>query len=372
LKKVNGQQIIQLFEQFSPKKYAMEGDKIGLQLGTLNKTVENVMIALDVVEDVVDEAIEKNVQLIIAHHPFIFRPLASIQTDQTVGRIVEKLMKHDIALYSAHTNLDVTKGGVNDMLADALKLQNTDVLVPTMEIGLKKLVVFVPNEHADMLRKVLGDAGAGHIGNYSHCSFSNEGTGRFLPQEGTNPYIGSKGILEAVPETKIETIISEDIEKKVITAMLKAHPYEEPAYDIYPLDLKGEVLGLGRVGYLEEEMTLQQFANYVKSKLNAKGVRVTGKLDQPVKKVAILGGDGNKYYHYAIRKGADVYITGDLYYHTAHDCLMNGLNVVDPGHYIESIMKEKTAEILKTMFSEKKWDVQVFPSIVDTDPFRFF
>jgi len=371
LKKVNGHQIIQLFEQFSPKGYAMEGDQIGLQLGTLNKPIENVMVTLDVTEEVVDEAINKNVQLIIAHHPLIFRPLQTIQTEQTSGRMIEKLLKNNITVYAAHTNLDVAIGGVNDMLAEALGLIHTELLVPTIEVQLKKLVVFVPNKNADEIRKVLGEAGAGHIGNYSHCSYSIDGIGRFLPGEGTNPYIGSQGTVEQVDETRIETIIPETIEKKVIKAMLQAHPYEEPAYDIYPLQNKGEELGLGRVGYLKEEMLLKDFALHVKHSLKSKGVRITGDLQQKVRKVAVLGGDGNKYYHYAIRKGADVYVTGDLYYHTAHDCLMNGLNVVDPGHYAESIMKEKTVHLLKEMFEKEKYDVHVFSSEIDTDPFQF-
>ena len=251
MKQANGQEIIQLFEQFAPKKLAMEGDKVGLLIGSLNQTVQNVLVALDVTEEVVDEAIEKKVQLIIAHHPLIFRPLKTILTDDPYGRIISKLIKHDIAVYAAHTNLDIANGGVNDMLAEKLGLQDLEVLVPTYEVPLKKLVVFVPKEDAEMLRKVLGDCGAGAIGNYTHCSYSNDGTGRFLPGEDTNPHIGQIGKLEAVPEERIETIFPETIEKKLISTMLKAHPYEEPAYDIYPLELKGETYGLGRIGYLE-------------------------------------------------------------------------------------------------------------------------
>lgn len=367
----NGFEIIGAFEQFSPKKLAMEGDKIGLQIGTLNKPISNVMIALDVLEDVVDEAIAKQVDLIIAHHPIIYRPLQKIATDQPAGRLVEKLIKHDIAVYVAHTNLDVTKGGVNDWIAEALQLQNTKVLVPTFEIGLKKLVVFVPKEAEVQVREALGKAGAGHIGNYSHCTFNSEGIGTFLPGVATNPHIGSIGQLEMVEEVKIETVFSEDIEKRVITAMIKAHPYEEVAYDIYSLANGAESLGLGRIGELPQEMTLESFAAYVKQAFNVKGVRVVGDLQDIVRKVAVLGGDGNKYFMSAKFAGADVYVTGDMYYHTAHDAMMAGLNIVDPGHNIEKVMKAGVTNILTEHSKKQKWEVNIFPSDIHTDPFTF-
>lgn len=370
MKIANGYEIIQLFEQFSPKDLAMEGDKIGLQIGRLNKKVERVMVALDVLENVVDEAIKKDVQLIIAHHPFIYRPLQKIMTDTVQGRIIEKLVRHDIAVYAAHTNLDVAKGGVNDLLAAALGLENVEVLVPTVETSLKKVVVFVPAEHAESVREALGNAGAGFIGNYSHCSFSSNGTGRFLPGFNTNPFIGQKGKLETVEEDRIETIVPDKLLKKVVTAMLKAHPYEEVAYDVYPVHNKGEVLGLGRIGTVQE-MTLREFAERVKTAFQVDHVRVVGDLEAKVKKVAVLGGDGNKYFTHAKLKGADVYITGDIYYHTAHDALMEGLHMIDPGHNIEKVMKTGLSDILAKLCSKAGYKVEFFPSEEHTDPFQF-
>ena len=370
MKKINGHEIIQLFEQFSPKQYAMEGDKIGLQIGRLNKPVHRVMIALDVLEEVVDEAIEKEVDLIIAHHPLIYRPLKNIVTDQLPGRMIEKLLKHDITVYAAHTNLDVAKGGVNDLLAEALKLSNTEVLVPTHEIQLKKLVVYVPTEQCKQVKEALGNAGAGAIGNYSHCLFSSSGTGQFLPEVNANPYIGEKGKLEQVNEERIETLFPDYLEKKVVQAMIKAHPYEEVAYDLYTLDNKGESLGLGRIGEIQE-MTLGEFANIVKNALDVPTVRVVGDLQSKVRKVAVLGGDGNKYITSAKFKGADVYITGDLYYHVAHDAMMMGLNVIDPGHNVEKIMKKGVANYLTKISAEKGFDVTIFPSEQKTEPFQF-
>lgn len=370
MKIVNGYQIIELFEQFAPKNYAMEGDKVGLQIGNLNKPVENVLIALDVLEEVVDEAIQNNVQLIIAHHPLIYWPLQKITGETYQGRLIEKLIKHDIAVYAAHTNLDIAKGGVNDMLAEAIGLKNTEILHPTFETKLKKLVVFVPEENADELRDALGRAGAGAIGNYSFCSFSANGTGRFLPGENTNPHIGQQGKLEAVNEVRIETIYPENIEKKLLNAMIKAHPYEEVAYDIYPLENKGETLGLGKIGNIEE-MTLKEFAEHIKNVLEVDKVRVVGDLNEKIRKVAIVGGDGNKYLSHAKFKGADVYVTGDMYYHTAHDAMMMGVNIVDPGHNVEKVMKKGVASILAKMCERNGWQVSIMPSMVHTDPFQF-
>jgi dinuclear metal center YbgI/SA1388 family protein len=369
MKKANGHEIIQLFEQFSPKGLAMEGDKIGLQVGGLNKKVDRVMIALDVLEEVIDEAIANNVQLIIAHHPPIFRPLKNVITDRVQGRMIEKLLKHDIAVYAAHTNLDVAVGGVNDLLAEALGLEQTEVLVPTYEKKLKKIVVFVPKSDEEKVKDALGNAGAGHIGNYSHCSFSTDGSGQFLPGEKTNPTIGKQGNLEIVEEVRIETIVPELQLKKVVTAMIKAHPYEEVAYDVYPVDNQGEVLGLGRIGKVNE-MTLAEFAERVKTALDVKTVRVVGDLNSKVKKVAVLGGDGNKYFSHAKFKGADVYVTGDIYYHTAHDAMMEGLNIIDPGHNVEKIMKKGLTDVLRKMCMESGYNVEIFPSVVNTDPFQ--
>ncbi|MGD6967188.1 Nif3-like dinuclear metal center hexameric protein [Rossellomorea vietnamensis] len=371
MKTVNGHEIISLFEALAPKELAEEGDKIGLQIGRLNQKVNKVMITLDVLEEVVDEAVEKGVKLIIAHHPPLFRSLKSIRTDTVQGRMIEKLIKNDISVYAAHTNLDVAKGGVNDLLAEALELKDTKVLLPTFQEKLKKLAVFVPEEDAEKVRKALGDAGAGHIGNYSHCTFSSPGTGRFLPGEGTDPHIGKRGKMAEVSEVRVETIYPEKLEKKVLKALIKSHPYEEAAYDIMPLDNEGETLGLGRVGKLSSTMSLKEFAVHVKEKLGVGNVRVTGSLSDTIRKVAVLGGDGNKFIHSAKYSGADVFVTGDLYYHTAHDAMMLGLNVVDAGHHIEKVMKEGVARWMTDRCREKGMEVEFVVSKVNTDPFTF-
>jgi dinuclear metal center YbgI/SA1388 family protein len=368
---VSGQRIIQLFEEWVPKSLAMEGDKVGLQVGTLNKSMKKVMITLDVLENVVDEAIDNEVDLIISHHAFIYKPLGSINVDTEKGRIVEKLIKNQIAVYVAHTNLDLANGGVNDMLMNALGFNESEILVEMGNEELSKLVVFVPISHADKVRDALGNSGAGHIGNYSHCTFNSLGEGTFKPLEGTNPYIGTKGDLEKVEEVRIETIVSKSKLSNVLQGMKKAHPYEEVAYDLYPVNIKGRPYGLGRIGKLNKDMTLKEFAEYVKQSLDVPALRVVGDLDQKVKKIGIIGGDGNSFIHTAKRKGCDVLITGDIYYHTAHDALGLGLSMIDPGHHIEKVMKNGVQTFLKRKCEENNINVDIITSKTVTEPFSF-
>jgi dinuclear metal center YbgI/SA1388 family protein len=367
----NGHELIQIFERFSPMSLAFDDDKFGLQIGTLNKPVHNVMVTLDVLENVIDEAIQKRIDLIISHHPPIFRPIKHVRTDTASGRIIEKCIKHNISVYSAHSNLDITTGGVNDLLAEILKLKDVQFLSTTHMTVLKKLVVFVPVNHAEQVRDALGKAGAGHIGNYSHCSYTISGMGTFLPENGADPYIGKQGSLEKVEEVRIETIFPENLQKKVIRELLKAHPYEEVAYDIYLLDNKGQPFGLGRIGRLEEEMTLAQFADYIKQVLQVEGVRIVGDLTSKVNKVAVLGGDGNKYIRQAHFAGADVFVSGDIYYHLAHEAMALGLSIVDPGHHIEKVMIKGVASVLKEEVKHQSFNVQILESEVNTNPFQF-
>ncbi|MEW9667385.1 Nif3-like dinuclear metal center hexameric protein [Ammoniphilus sp. 3BR4] len=367
----NGQTIIQMFEQFAPKHLAMEGDKIGLQVGTSNKEIKKVLVTLDVLEEVVDEAIELGVDLIIAHHAVIFRPLKNLRTDLPAGRLYEKLIKHDIAVYIAHTNLDAAQGGINDLMASALGLAETEPLDELYTEQLKKIVVFVPESHHEQVLQAIAEAGAGWIGKYSHCTFNVEGTGTFLPQKGATPFTGAEGTLERVKEIRLETIVPSQLQNKVVKAMLKSHPYEEVAYDIYPLEQAGQRYGLGRIGKLEKSVTLRELAEKVKEAFEVSGLRIVGDLNRPVRKVAVLGGDGNSYVSKAAFKGADVLVTGDIYYHTAHDAMSSGLCLIDPGHNIEKIMKEAVRELLVHKLMHGNYQTEVLASQINTDPFKF-
>ncbi|MBY6035459.1 Nif3-like dinuclear metal center hexameric protein [Fictibacillus nanhaiensis] len=370
-KTANAQYIISLLESFAPKSMAVDGDPIGLQVGSLNRPVKKVMIALDVLESVVDEAIANEVDLIIAHHPLIYRPLKKIDTNTPKGRVISKLLKQDITVYAAHTNLDVTASGVNSWLSDCLELKQTEVLAPTYEEELVKLCVFVPLTHEEHVRQAIGNAGAGHIGNYSHCTFSSNGWGTFTPLEGTTPFIGELGKQERTEEVKIESIMPVSIQKHVIAAMKKAHPYEEIAYDLFPLLNKGNELGIGKIGMLPKEMEMEQFVDHVKKAFGLSNVRVIKGHNHSIKKVAVVGGDGNKYIYPAVRKGADVLVTGDIYYHNAHDAQEEGLTIVDAGHHIEKIMKHELKRVLEKELVKRKYDTQVIESEVITEPFTF-
>lgn len=371
MKSVNGYQLVQQFEELFPKHLAEEGDPNGLQIGTLSNQVKKALIALDVTKEVVEEAISIGANLIIAHHPIIYRPLKKIVTDDEPGKIIELCIKHDIAVFAAHTNVDIAETGVSDFLAEALQLENTRVLAPTYVEKLFKLVVFVPKTHAEQVRSAICDAGAGHIGNYSHCTFNTEGTGTFLPLENTKPFIGQQGQIEQVEEVKIESIVPESILKKVIKVMIKAHPYEEVAYDTVALVNEGKTFGIGRIGNLKEELTLEEFAHYVKDKLDLQGVRVVGDLGDKIKKVAIVGGDGNKFAFHAKRQGADVYVSGDIYYHVAQDWKMLNLNIVDAGHNIEKVMKNGVKRLLDKKLIENNLSCEIIASKRNTDPFVF-
>ncbi|GGJ19486.1 Nif3-like dinuclear metal center hexameric protein [Paenibacillus hunanensis] len=366
-----GQTVIQYMEQFAPKSIAVPDDRIGLQLGSLQKEITGVLVALDVTDAVVDEAIAKGANLIIAHHAIIFRPLKSLQTSTPMGKLYEKLIKHDIAVYISHTNLDIAEGGVNDWMADALGLRQTVPIEQTSSDDYLKLVTFVPQSHLDAVRSAVWATGAGHIGAYSHCGFTTAGTGTFLPEEGTQPFSGEQGRLEHASEVRFETIIPSSLKNKAVQALIKSHPYEEVAYDLYPLALPGKAYGLGRVGKLDEPVTLAEFVNTVKQGLDVKTVRVVGDLERTVKKAAVLGGSGSRYVNGALFKGADVIVTGDIDYHTAHDALMAGIAIIDPGHNTEKIMKPGVAGVLRARLEADKYDTPVYASEIDTEVFRF-
>lgn len=241
-------------------------------------------MALDVTDEVVEEAIRIGANLIIAHHAIMFRPVKSLSTDTPMGKLYEKLIKNDIAVYIAHTNLDVAEGGINDWMAEALGIESKESLEDVHTDQLYKLAVFVPRTHHEQVLQAILEAGAGSIGQYSKCSFNTEGTGTFVPGEGTQPFIGAQGQMERVEEMRIETLVPQSLRSKVIQAMLKAHPYEEVAYDLYAVDLKGRTLGLGRLGPLKEPKTLGELVEVVKAQFNVPQVRVVGDLNKKSKK----------------------------------------------------------------------------------------
>jgi len=262
---ISCQTVINIIEKLAPKKLACDWDNPGMMVGDFSKSVDKILTVLTVTEQTIDYAINNGYGMIVAHHPLIFNAIKSIRSDLPLGKVLYKAIKNDLVIYSAHTNLDVAFGGVNDVLAGALKLENVSVLKPTVNEDLKKVVIYTPKGYEDAVRNALFQAGAGHIGNYSHCSFNVQGYGTFKPLEGTQPFIGNIGNMEKADEIRIETVVPASIVNKVINAMFKVHPYEEVAYDVYPLDNKKLELGLGRIGTLKNEMSLREFSSYVKN-----------------------------------------------------------------------------------------------------------
>lgn len=367
--KLLNRDVFREMEKWAPRDLAYDWDNVGLQVGSFSKEVHRVMVTLDILETVVDEAIEKEIDLILAHHPLLFKSTKQINTDEVQGRIIEKLIKHDISVYAAHTNLDAANGGVNDMLCDAIGISETDLLMESKQEALYKLVVYVPTTHVNAVHEALGDGDAGHIGNYSHCTFQSKGTGTFKPLEGTKPYIGKEGSMSYVDETKVETIVSEKNLQIVVEQMKRAHPYEEVAYDIFPLHITGEKLGIGRIGDLNREMTIRELSNHIKQALDVPRVRVTGDLNQKVNKIAVLGGSGSDFIDIAKEKGADVYLTGDMSFHHAQDAWQMGLSIIDPGHHVEKVMKQATKRYLENIYPANQLEIII--SKANTEPFQF-
>ncbi len=362
--------IIRKIEQWLPEKYAMKEDKIGLITGSHNKEVNKILVTLDVNMEVLKEAAENKVDMIFAHHnPFYDMPETFV-SDTPQGRILQELLKKDISLYIAHTNLDAAFGGVNDVLADMLGLKNVSSLITGWKERYLKFAVNVPLNFEEKVRKAITEAGAGHIGNYSDCTFHINGKGYFMPKQGTEPFLGKIEELSEVPEVKIETILNIEKLDKVIKAMLEVHPYEEPAYDIIPLYNDGKKTGIGRIGYIQNPIIFKDFLSLVKNALCISDLKYTGDLNRHVYKIALCGGSGMSFYKDALQNGADVYLTGDIKFHEAQEAKELGLALVDAGHYAtEKPVVEKAANFLLLNFKE---DIQVVISKVNTDPFAFY
>lgn len=321
-----------IVEELAPRRLAEEWDNPGWQLGDPRRLVKSVLVALDPAPAVLERARELGAELVVTHHPLVFRPLKHLRLDLPEEALAAAFLNAGIAVYSAHTNLDNAPGGTSDVLAARLGLEKVEVLAPREAEKLYKIVTFVPPEHVDAVHRALTAAGAGWIGNYSHCSFQVEGTGTFLPLEGTNPFIGRQGVLERVHEVRLETIVPAPKLGEAVSRMLKAHPYEEVAYDVYPLARTGQTYGLGRVGELAEALPLAAFAQQVKEALDLAGLWYSGDGGQPVRRVAVCGGSGASLAGRARAAGADVLVTGDVKYHEAQAARLGRLAVIDAGH----------------------------------------
>jgi len=370
---VNLQQIITLMSKLAPQSEAMDWDNVGIQVGDYDNEIQRVLISLDINGKVIEEAVEKNIDLVISHHPLIFNGINNIHSQTAKGNIIIKAIKNDIAIYSAHTNMDIAESGLNDYLANKLDIVDTEVLSTVNEHKRYKLAVYVPIEDAESLREVLFKKGAGKIGNYSNTSFNVNGQGTFKPGDNTNPHIGKKGQMEKVQETKIETIVKASDLQKVIKTMLKVHPYEEVAYDVYELPVQSNYSGIGRIGYIDNEMSLKEYSQKIKEVLKIDKLKVRGDINQKIKKVALCSGSGADFITAASSKGADLYITGDVKYHEAQLAEELGINLIDAGHFeTENIFKELVYDYLNNKKVKCKLDFNIFKSEVSTNPWKYY
>ena len=353
-------------ETIAPLAYQEDYDNSGLIVGDLDNEVNGALISLDCTEEVVDEAIANGFNLVISHHPIVFKGLKRFNGGNYVERVVMKAIKHDIALYAIHTNFDNVLVGVNKKICDKLGVKDPRILKPK-ESALKKLVTFCPDADAEKVRRALFEAGAGWIGNYSECSYNTEGFGTFKAGEGTDPHVGEIGKRHHEAEVRIETIYPANIERRLIAALFEAHPYEEVSFDLYPVSNPYPQVGSGMIGNLENDQDESSFLKQVKEQLNAKVIRHTSLRGKKIRRVAVCGGSGSFLLGNAIKAGADIFITADFKYHEFFDA-EGKLIIADVGHF-ES--EQFTQELLLELITEKFRNFALRLTVQNTNPINY-
>ncbi len=358
--------ITNYLERLAPLAYQESYDNSGLMVGNPKDEVAGILITLDLTEEVLDEAIASECNLIIAHHPLIFKGLKHVTPEHWVERCVIKAIQNNINLYAAHTNLDNVHHGVNRKIAERLQLLNPQILSPKTDT-LFKLVTFIPGEQKDEVLKAMYEAGAGQVGNYDHCSFQIDGTGTFRPGEGTNPHIGEVDEDETVKEVRVEVIIEAPEVQKVIKALQLSHPYEEVAYYLNALSNMNQGIGSGMVGDLENPMTVSDFLLFLKEKMQVEVIRHTELVHENIERVAVCGGAGSFLLRQAMSAGADIFVSGDFKYHDFFEA-ENRIIIADIGHY-ES--EQFTKDLLYEVLSKKFTNIALRLSKVVTNPIKY-
>ncbi len=367
------QDLIGLINNHYPQHLAEEWDNVGLQVGDLKQEISNVMVALEPTLSTVEQAIKQQCQLLITHHPLLFKPLKKITPHDTSGQIIYTAIRNNLAILAIHTNLDHAADGLNDWLTDTLLLGKCKPLLLPKSGDALKLVIYVPAANAESVAAAVFKAGAGQVGGYDHCSFRSNGRGTFRAHKDCKPYIGSIGVDEQVAETRLETIVPRSALKKVLQQLIKHHPYEEVAYDLLPLENISNDIGLGRIGKLASDISLDQFIVQCKQLLQCNTVRVVA-TDQNciVRKIAVCGGSGAMLIREAARQGADVLVTGDVKYHEALTAKELGLTVIDAGHFAtEKIMATALANKLIDSSTKRGWQINYITAPNENDPFVF-
>ncbi len=359
-----------LIESWAPKEAAWEEDNVGLQCGDAAQKVRSLLVALDPSEAAAVEAVRRSAQMLITHHPLLFHPARRIEVQSSTGRILQRLLSSRISLYSAHTNLDASPAGTNTALAQTLQLVDAQVLFPLRNVQ-KKFVTFVPASHADTVADALSQAGAGAIGNYERCSFRGEGVGTYRGNAASHPAVGSAETFERTPEVRIEMIVPQWSVGRVIDALRGSHPYEEPAFDIYPLDNPHPAYGMGVVGNLRRPSSLDSYLKTVKRQLGVPALRHSPETGRPVQRVAACGGSGSRLLEDAIRSGADVFVTADVSYHTFQNAA-GRIVLIDAGHFeTENPVVSALADRLRIEFQRRNERIAVRTASAPTNPVRY-
>ncbi|HEU4472552.1 MAG TPA: Nif3-like dinuclear metal center hexameric protein [Flavisolibacter sp.] len=360
-------ELISVLERFAPPELQEEYDNAGLITGERSATCTGVLCTLDVTEEVLEEALANNCNLIIAHHPIVFKGLKRFNGKNSVERTLIKAIRKDIAIYAAHTNLDNVVAGVNGKIAALLGLAKPAILQPKPAM-LRRLITFAPGADAEKVRKAVFAAGAGHIGQYEECSFNSEGTGTFKAMAGAQPYVGQVGERHYEKETKIEIVYPFFLEKQVVKALVASHPYEEVAYDIFTMDNVHFGIGAGVIGDLESPLTEAVFLETLAKTFHTGVIRHTSLLGRPIRKVAVCGGSGAFLIKQAVEQGADVYVTADVKYHEFFEA-DGRLVIADIGHF-ES--EQFTSDLVRDLLLEKFPTFAVLKSKVNTNPVSYF
>jgi len=358
--------LIQVIEAFAAPELQEGYDNAGLITGQAGRECSGVLCCLDATVEVVEEAIQKGCNLVMAHHPIVFSGLKRINGHGYVEKAIITAIKNDIAIYAAHTNLDNVLLGVSGRIAQVLGLRDVEVLEPKRG-QLRRMITFAPEKDAARVRDALFAAGAGHIGNYSECSFNSAGTGTFKAGEGADPYVGKKGERHEEPEIKIEIVFPFFMERQVVASLIDAHPYEEVAYDIFAMENKHLGVGAGVIGTLKEPVDALQFLGIVREKFNARGIRHSPVTGKPVQRIAVCGGAGSFLIKKALRAGADLFITSDLKYHEFFDA-EGEMVVADIGHY-ES--EQFTVDLMHDLLRQKFPTFAVLKTGINTNPVKY-
>ena len=359
-------EIIKALELFAPTAYQESYDNAKLLTGNKNWECTGILLSLDCLENIVDEAINTNCNLIVAHHPIVFSGLKSFTGKNYIERTVIKALKNDICIYAIHTNLDNMPNGVNHKICEKIGLQNTRILAPKSQ-QLCKLYTFCPTAEVEKVRKAIFESGAGNIGNYDKCSFNTLGYGTFRGNEKTNAFVGKKGEMHIEEETKIEVIFPSFLQNKIIANLVNAHPYEEVAYDIIKLENSNQNIGSGMIGELETEKELETFLKQIKATFNCGAIKFTNKVKDKIKTVAVCGGAGSFLLNAAKAQKADIFITSDYKYHQFFDA-DNQIVIADIGHY-ES--EQFTSELLFEYLREKFPNFALQISKINTNPVNY-